>query len=102
MAFLGRLGVAPGARSGGPFVGVFVGLFVGLFVTFAASCFSPREPACAFSCVADRRCPTDYHCGDDGLCHRDDGQGVCTLPPQGDAGDASPDGSATDAGDDAP
>jgi hypothetical protein len=50
-------------------------------------CFNPSKPACAFSCVEDGLCPTAYHCGDDGLCHRDDGQGgVCTLPPQGDAG----------------
>jgi len=49
------------------------------------ACFSPRQPACAFSCVTDGLCPADYHCADDGVCHRDDGQGICTLLPQIDA-----------------
>jgi hypothetical protein len=53
--------------------------------TIAAGCFDPRRPGCAFSCVTDRRCPEGYLCGDDGLCHREDGQGTCDLPPQNDA-----------------
>jgi hypothetical protein len=47
----------------------------------SAACFSPKEPACAFSCAADGECPTSYTCGSDGLCHREDGQGVCLLAP---------------------
>jgi hypothetical protein len=63
-------------------------------------CFSPRQPGCAFSCAADGICPADYTCGDDGFCHRDDGQGFCTLTPQNDAaqdaGDAGVDDAAVD------
>ena len=53
--------------------------------TWGGACFSPKEPACAFSCAADGLCPTSYMCGSDGLCHRDDGKGVCLLGPD-DAG----------------
>jgi hypothetical protein len=49
------------------------------------ACFSPKEPACAFSCATDGLCPTSYACGSDGLCHRADGKGVCLLGPD-DAG----------------
>jgi hypothetical protein len=52
-----------------------------LLATLAAACFSPREPACAFSCAADGTCPASYVCGDDGLCHRADGAGTCLLTP---------------------
>jgi len=58
-------------------------------------CFSPRQPGCAFSCVADGVCPSGYSCATDGLCHRKDGLGDCNLPPQVDAGsdgDAAGDG----------
>jgi hypothetical protein len=74
-----------------------------LLAMIALGCFSPRQPECAFSCVSDGLCPAAYHCGDDGLCHRDDGQGVCTLPPQRD-GEAIADGQegGSDAGNDAP
>jgi hypothetical protein len=48
---------------------------------FGGACFSPKEPACAFSCATDGLCPTSYSCGSDGLCHRDDGKGVCLLDP---------------------
>ena len=60
------------------------------------ACFSPRQPGCAFSCVADGRCPARYSCGDDGLCHRDDGLGVCDFPPQNDAGGDAVTDSASD------
>jgi hypothetical protein len=46
-----------------------------------ASCFDPHEPACAFSCASDGKCPTNYVCASDNLCHRADGKGVCTLSP---------------------
>jgi hypothetical protein len=46
-----------------------------------SACFSPKEPACAFSCAADGECPPSYTCGSDNLCHRADGQGVCTFEP---------------------
>jgi hypothetical protein len=45
----------------------------------AVACFSPKEPACAFSCVTDGLCPASYVCASDGLCHRADGVGVCLL-----------------------
>jgi hypothetical protein len=53
-------------------------------------CFSPRKPACAFTCVsAGNRCPDDYTCGADGLCHRDGDEDVCGLtPPNGGVGGA--------------
>ena len=47
----------------------------------AASCFSPREPACAFSCATDGTCPPAYACGSDNLCHRQDGVGLCLFGP---------------------
>jgi hypothetical protein len=57
-----------------------------LVVGFAlAGCFSPRQPACAFSCAADGLCPAGYSCGTDGVCHRDDDPGTCDIPPQVDA-----------------
>jgi hypothetical protein len=60
---------------------VWTGLIVA-FVFFTAGCFSPRQPACAFSCAADGVCPAGYSCQDDGVCHRDDGQGTCDIPAQ--------------------
>ncbi|HXU05771.1 MAG TPA: hypothetical protein VN903_32675 [Polyangia bacterium] len=58
-----------------------------------ASCYSPKQPACAFSCADDGLCPSGYSCGTDGVCHRDDGQGTCNIAPQVDAGlDAGGDG----------
>jgi hypothetical protein len=45
-------------------------------------CFSPKQPACAFSCVvAPNRCPESYACGADGLCHRAGADSACTLTP---------------------
>jgi hypothetical protein len=60
-------------------------------------CFSPQQPACAFSCVVDHECPKGYTCGGDGLCHRADGVGQCRLDPvEGGTGpgDGGVDGSA--------
>jgi hypothetical protein len=66
-----------------------LGLVLVLTALGGAACFSPKEPACAFSCATDGLCPTAYACGADGLCHRADGKGVCLLGPD-DAG-ATPD-----------
>jgi hypothetical protein len=63
-------------------------LLAALIAVSAASCFSPKQPPCAFSCVDDGACPTGYSCQADGLCHRDDGQGTCGIPSQVDAQDA--------------
>lgn len=63
----------------------------------APACYSPKQPPCAFSCVDDGLCPSGYTCQADGVCHRDDSQGTCDIPPQIDAGNAGPDGSG-DAG----
>jgi hypothetical protein len=63
-------------------------------LTAAAACFSPRQPACAFSCAKDGQCPTSYACGSDGLCHRQEqgaDVGVCLLDPV-DAGQDGVDG----------
>jgi len=68
---------------------VLVGLGLGLALgASGAGCFHPREPPCAFTCVSPgARCPTDYTCGADGLCHRDGAEGICTLnPPDGGPG----------------
>ena len=58
-----------------------------------SACFSPREPACIFSCATDGTCPPDYVCASDNLCHRADSQGVCTLTSPG-SPDAAADGAA--------
>lgn len=78
-----------------------------LLGSLVAGCFSPKQPACAFSCVAaPNRCPENYACGDDGLCHRAGANSACALtPPAGaDAGsdgarpyDASPGDESSDA-----
>ena len=58
-----------------------------------ASCYSPKQPPCAFSCADDGLCPSGYTCQADGVCHRDDSQGTCDIPSQIDAGDAGADSS---------
>jgi hypothetical protein len=65
-----------------------------------AGCFSPRTPACAFTCIAaGNLCPADYTCGVDGLCHRDGDDGVCGLQaPNGGAGGGAPTGIGGGAG----
>ena len=57
-----------------------------LLAAGAASCFSPRQPDCAFSCAADGLCPSGYQCGAEGICHREDYQGTCDISSQVDAG----------------
>jgi hypothetical protein len=61
-----------------------------------AGCFDPPRPGCAFSCARDGRCPSGYSCATDGVCHRDDGQGTCNIPPQTDAGTDLPTDVQTD------
>jgi hypothetical protein len=65
------------------------------------ACFSPEQPGCAFSCARDGLCPSGYSCHADQLCHRDDGQGACTLTgPTTDASrDVAPDHASPDASD---
>jgi hypothetical protein len=72
-----------------------------LVLTFAlalgvavSSCFSPLQPACAFSCATTGSCPAAYVCASDGLCHRADGQGLCLLAPVDGGVDGGPDGAA--------
>jgi hypothetical protein len=55
-----------------------------------AACFDPQQPGCAFSCATDGLCPSGYTCQADNICHRNDGQGTCTLT--GVTGDAGGDG----------
>ena len=59
----------------------------------AAACFSPQQPACAFSCGPAGACPADFTCGADDLCHRNDGHGLCLLAPQDAGQDAGQDSS---------
>jgi hypothetical protein len=48
------------------------------------ACFSLKEPPCAFSCVRPpNRCPENYSCLPDGLCHREGATSVCTLTAPG-------------------
>jgi len=66
-----------------------------------AGCYSPRQPACAFSCADDGLCPSGFTCASDGVCHRDDTQGICEIDAQVDAAqdtaqDADRDGGAPD------
>jgi hypothetical protein len=63
-----------------------------LAVTPLAACFNPAQPGCAFSCAGDRICPSGYSCGNDLICHRDDGQGTCAIQT-----DAATDMANTDA-----
>jgi len=64
-----------------------------LLSAIGGSCFDPHEPACAFSCASDGKCPASYVCASDNLCHRADSQGVCTLTSPG-SPDAAADGAA--------
>jgi hypothetical protein len=72
-------------------------LWVGVGIS---SCFAPRQPACAFSCAGDGKCPAGYSCSaDDGWCHRDDAPDATCDPPQIDSGSgADTGGSGADAG----
>jgi hypothetical protein len=68
-----------------------LGLALAAAAGAAGGCFSPAQPACAFSCAVDHLCPTNYVCADDGFCHRaDDGGGVCLLTPADAADDTAP------------
>ena len=67
-------------------VGLIIGLIVGAGWTLA-SCFSPREPPCAFSCMQPpQRCPPNYTCGADGYCHRVGATSACDFENPHDAG----------------
>jgi hypothetical protein len=50
-----------------------------LAVARLTACFNPAQPGCAFSCAGDAICPSGYSCGNDLICHRDDGQGTCSI-----------------------
>jgi hypothetical protein len=75
----------------------FVGGLALALAVAGAACFSPQQPACAFSCGPGDACPADFTCRGDGLCHRDDGHGLCLLPPQDGGSDAAETGDASDA-----
>ena len=51
-----------------------------LAVARLTACFNPAQPGCAFSCASDGICPSGYSCGSDLICHRNDGQGTCSIP----------------------
>ena len=67
-----------------------------LAVARLTACFNPAQPGCAFSCAGDGICPSGYSCGTDLICHRDDGQGTCSILT-----DAATDAVTTDAKSDA-
>ena len=55
------------------------------------ACFNPTQPGCAFSCAGDGICPSGYSCGGDLICHRDDGQGTCSIQTDAATSDARAD-----------
>jgi len=73
-----------------------------LLAALVAGCFSPRQPACAFSCAAPpHSCPPQYACADDGFCHRAGDSGECMFdvdaaPATDAAGDSAMDGGSTE------
>jgi hypothetical protein len=69
------------SRSRAAGVGIVAFLVAVLALTPGIACFDPHEPACAFSCANDGKCPTDYVCASDNLCHRADGKGFCAQSP---------------------
>jgi hypothetical protein len=62
-----------------------------LAVARLTACFNPSQPGCAFSCAGDGICPSGYSCGTDLICHRDDGQGTCSIQPDAATSDAQTD-----------
>ncbi len=62
-----------------------------LAVARLAACFNPAQPGCAFSCAGDGICPSGYSCGTDLICHRDDGQGTCSIQTDAATSDARTD-----------
>jgi hypothetical protein len=73
-------------------------LAVALLPLALASCFNPAQPACGFSCAGDGLCPTNYTCGSDLICHRNDGQGICAIQTDASQTDATTtDAAPTDA-----
>lgn len=76
--------------------GVIGAMSAALAGALASGCYHPREVPCAFSCVSPgARCPTDFTCGTDGVCHRVGADDACTFPEAG-AGGTS--GTSPDAG----
>ena len=67
-----------------------------LAVARLTACFNPTQPGCAFSCAGDGLCPSGYSCAADLICHRDDGQGTCSILT-----DAATDAATADATSDA-
>jgi hypothetical protein len=63
-----------------------------LAVARLTACFNPAQPGCAFSCADGGLCPSGYSCRSDLICHRDDGQGTCSIQT-----DASTETGTTDA-----
>ncbi len=86
-----------------------------LFAGLLSHCFSPDLPACAFLCGPPEmtpRCPEDYECREDGVCHHLGSDEMCPFtvdllevpdllssPDGGDGGTA--DGGLADGGADA-
>ena len=67
---------------------LFAGISIGtaacaLFAGVLSQCFSPDLPACSFLCgppdQASPRCPEDYECRADGVCHQIGGTDVCPF-----------------------
>lgn len=65
-----------------------------LAVARLTACFNPSQPGCAFSCAGDGICPSGYSCGTDLICHRNDGQGTCSIQTDAATSDAQTDAKA--------
>ena len=65
-----------------------------LAVARLTACFNPTQPGCAFSCAGDGICPSGYSCGTDLICHRDDGQGTCSILTDAGSDATTPDASS--------
>ena len=68
-----------------------------LAVARLTACFNPTQPGCAFSCAGDGLCPSGYSCGTDLICHRDDGQGTCSILTDAATDTPTPDATTPDA-----
>lgn len=60
--------------------GMLVAAACGGLVLGLSQCFAPTLPACSYQCAMDEpRCPDDYECRDDGLCHLKGNTQACNF-----------------------
>lgn len=64
-----------------------------------AGCFKVVEPPCAHRCVDGGRCPDNYTCLSDGVCHLGGHMTTCQFLDLAETDDGGADGSPDDGGD---